>query len=151
MALISLVFQKVNHSKLPKLLERIELKAQIENNQKWWSSSSKFLNNDIEITSYILLTLLDSNTADDTKILPIIKWLIKQRNSLGGFSSTQDTIVGLQALTKFAGKYVNAGVSGEILIEFHAWDESDKEQSSGSFSIHKKDGLNLIGHKVCMK
>lgn len=34
--------------------------------------------------------------------LPILKWLINQRNELGGFQSTQDTFVGLKALAKFA-------------------------------------------------
>lgn len=32
----------------------------------------------------------------------IVKWLTKQRNSLGGFSSTQDTCVALQALAEYA-------------------------------------------------
>ncbi|TMW41279.1 hypothetical protein DOY81_013641, partial [Sarcophaga bullata] len=42
----------------------------------------------------------DSTKLDD--ILPIIKWLIAQRNSYGGFASSQDTVVGLTALIKFA-------------------------------------------------
>jgi len=29
---------------------------------------------------------------DKIKALPIVKWLTSQRNSLGGFSSTQDTV-----------------------------------------------------------
>nr|HID15150.1 hypothetical protein [Anaerolineae bacterium] len=30
------------------------------------------------------------------------RWLVAQRNAFGGFNSTQDTVVGLQALTAFA-------------------------------------------------
>ena len=30
------------------------------------------------------------------------RWLVSKRNSQGGFGSTQDTVVALQALTEFA-------------------------------------------------
>ena len=34
--------------------------------------------------------------------LPLVRWLSSQRNSLGGFSSTQDTVIALQALSAYA-------------------------------------------------
>lgn len=33
---------------------------------------------------------------------PVAKWMLQQRNSLGGFSSTQDTVVALEALSAYA-------------------------------------------------
>jgi len=36
------------------------------------------------------------------KAMPVMKWLMSQRNSFGGFHSTQDTVLGLEALSKFA-------------------------------------------------
>lgn len=33
---------------------------------------------------------------------PYFKWLLGQRNNKGGFVGTQDTVIGLQALAKFA-------------------------------------------------
>lgn len=54
----------------------------------------------VEITSYGLLALLEAGHYSDA--LPIIKWLVNQRNELGGFQSTQDTFVGLKALAKYA-------------------------------------------------
>lgn len=38
----------------------------------------------------------------DQSVLPILKWLLNQRNDLGGFEGTQDTIIGIEALAKFA-------------------------------------------------
>lgn len=54
----------------------------------------------VEITSYGLLALLEAGLYSDA--LPIVKWLVNQRNDLGGFQSTQDTFVGLKALAKYA-------------------------------------------------
>ena len=49
----------------------------------------------IEITAYAALALIDAKhpLANDA-----IKWIASQRNSLGGFSSTQDTVMALKAL-----------------------------------------------------
>lgn len=55
---------------------------------------------DIEITAYALLAY--SLERDLTVALAISRWLSQQRNSLGGYSSTQDTVIGLQALAEFA-------------------------------------------------
>ncbi|ESO00830.1 hypothetical protein HELRODRAFT_192438 [Helobdella robusta] len=43
-----------------------------------------------------------ANRGDLSRSPPVAKWLIKQRNSNGGFSSTQDTVLGLEALAMFA-------------------------------------------------
>lgn len=56
---------------------------------------------DLEITSYILTSRL-YNTNNVAELVPIAKWINSNRNSLGGFYSTQDTVVALEALSKFA-------------------------------------------------
>lgn len=63
-----------------------------------WYTKPNSIN--VEITSYGLLALLEAGLYSDA--LPIIKWLVNQRNELGGFQSTQDTFVGLKALAKYA-------------------------------------------------
>ncbi|XP_072173933.1 C3 and PZP-like alpha-2-macroglobulin domain-containing protein 8 [Diadema setosum] len=55
---------------------------------------------EVEMTAYALLTY--TLLGDIAYSLPIVKWLTQQRNSLGGFSSTQDTCVALQALSEYA-------------------------------------------------
>ena len=54
----------------------------------------------IETTGYATLALLEHG--DRLNASRSAQWLVSQRNSYGGFGSTQDTVVGLQALTQFA-------------------------------------------------
>jgi len=63
----------------------------------WWSYSRSKA---VEMTAYnvLTMTLLDQLP----EAVNAVKWLAKQRNSKGGFVSTQDTVVALQALSKYA-------------------------------------------------
>ena len=56
----------------------------------------------IETTGYALLALLKHE--DLPSASRAAKWLVGQRNALGGFGSTQDTVVSLQGLTAFSAK-----------------------------------------------
>ncbi|KAM4608152.1 alpha-2-macroglobulin-like [Discoglossus pictus] len=59
---------------------------------------------EVEMTSYALLAILSVpkvSTEDMTMATKIVTWLIKQQNPNGGFSSTQDTVVALQALSLY--------------------------------------------------
>ncbi|XP_021378251.1 CD109 antigen-like isoform X3 [Mizuhopecten yessoensis] len=55
---------------------------------------------DIEMTSYGLMVF--AHNGQFTEGLPFMKWITKQRNPNGGFSSTQDTVLALQSLSEFA-------------------------------------------------
>ncbi|XP_023031290.1 CD109 antigen isoform X6 [Drosophila willistoni] len=126
LAIALVALQLAKHPKSEKVIAKIETMAKQEDGRKWWSKAKEDStsndrrsywhprSNDVEITSYILLGLLEKYPAEAS--LPIIKWLISQRNSNGGFSSTQDTVIGLQALTKFA--YKTGSGSGTIDIDF---------------------------------
>ncbi|XP_041375995.1 CD109 antigen-like isoform X3 [Gigantopelta aegis] len=63
---------------------------------------------DVELWSYILLTYTEKNDIGNGRL--IMKWLSKQQNGNGGFMSTQDTVLGLQALSEYA---ILAGSSGQ--------------------------------------
>ncbi|XP_006901820.1 PREDICTED: alpha-2-macroglobulin-like [Elephantulus edwardii] len=60
---------------------------------------------EVEITSYVLLAYLTVKPAPSSEDLSeasrIVQWITKQQNPHGGFSSTQDTVVALQALAKY--------------------------------------------------
>ncbi|XP_039622768.1 C3 and PZP-like alpha-2-macroglobulin domain-containing protein 8 isoform X2 [Polypterus senegalus] len=62
--------------------------------------SQSVVSAEVEMTAYALLTY--TLLGDVATALPVVKWLSQQRNSLGGFSSTQDTCVALQALSEYA-------------------------------------------------
>ncbi|XP_077579366.1 alpha-2-macroglobulin-like protein 1 [Stigmatopora nigra] len=60
---------------------------------------------EVEMTSYVLMALLSGPTLTNFGLdysIGIVRWLTDQQNSYGGFSSTQDTVVALQALAKYA-------------------------------------------------
>ncbi|XP_074796491.1 alpha-2-macroglobulin-like protein 1 [Natator depressus] len=60
---------------------------------------------EVEMTAYVLLAYLslpNVSAADMATAAQIVRWLSKQQNPYGGFASTQDTVVALQALAKYA-------------------------------------------------
>nr|DBA26422.1 TPA: hypothetical protein GDO54_010687 [Pyxicephalus adspersus] len=73
---------------------------------KYWSTpqSANFYwqprTTDIETAAYALLSFHRQNRIADG--IPVMKWISQQRNQLGGYVSTQDTVMALQALSQFA-------------------------------------------------
>ncbi|MEW5804453.1 MAG: alpha-2-macroglobulin family protein [bacterium] len=68
----------------------------------------------VETSAYALLALIEHG--DKVNAGRAAKWLVSRRNSSGGFSSTQDTVVALEALTAYS-KGVQADVDLTIEIE----------------------------------
>uniref|UniRef100_A0A3B4ZQS6 Alpha-macroglobulin receptor-binding domain-containing protein n=1 Tax=Stegastes partitus TaxID=144197 RepID=A0A3B4ZQS6_9TELE len=68
------------------------------------SSSSETASLSVEITSYVLMAKLSASPSIDELgyASSIVRWLTRQQNYYGGFSSTQDTVVALQALALYA-------------------------------------------------
>uniref|UniRef100_F6U649 NTR domain-containing protein n=1 Tax=Ciona intestinalis TaxID=7719 RepID=F6U649_CIOIN len=54
---------------------------------------------DVETSAYALLAQVQQSDLDTTRSIAL--WLISQRNEAGAFRSTQDTVVGLQALAEY--------------------------------------------------
>uniref|UniRef100_A0A671K5H0 Alpha-2-macroglobulin-like n=1 Tax=Sinocyclocheilus anshuiensis TaxID=1608454 RepID=A0A671K5H0_9TELE len=74
----------------------------------------------VEISSYVLLAALtaDSLTSADLGFANrIVSWLVKQQNAYGGFSSTQDTVVALQALSLYATKVFSSDGSSTVTVQ----------------------------------
>ncbi|XP_005739093.1 CD109 antigen-like [Pundamilia nyererei] len=72
-----------------------------------WSSSAgsrsrnqKLPSAQIEMASYVLLAHINRGSLFDG--ITQMKWLSTQRNHLGGYGTTQDTVVALQALASYA-------------------------------------------------
>ena len=72
----------------------------------------------VETTGYALLALVERG--DLLNAGRTAKWLAGQRNAYGGFGSTQDTVVGLQALTAFATKS-RADVDATVTLRSGDW------------------------------
>ncbi|GIY59393.1 CD109 antigen [Caerostris extrusa] len=73
------------------------------------SASYKPQSQDVEMTAYALLTY--TVRGDVAGSLPILRWLISQQNEFGGYSSTQDTVVGIQALAALGMRLASTSIS----------------------------------------
>ncbi|XP_038548727.1 alpha-2-macroglobulin-like [Micropterus salmoides] len=73
----------------------------------------------VEISSYVLLAKLSgSPTAEDLgAATSIVRWLTGQQNYYGGFSSTQDTVVALQALALYATAVFSTKGSSTVTVQ----------------------------------
>jgi CD109 antigen len=92
----------------------MELAQEVENGLYWGSSDDIVplepekeplyhdhnQNIDVEATGYATLALIQHGDAFNAS--RAAKWLTSQRNANGGFGSTQDTVVALQALTEYS-------------------------------------------------
>ncbi|KGL79418.1 Ovostatin, partial [Tinamus guttatus] len=94
---------------------------------------------DVEITSYVLLALLykpKRNQEDLTKASEIVQWIIRQQNPYGGFSSTQDTVIALQALAAYGEATYNSVTQNVVKI-------SSKKHFEKIFIINNENRLLL--------
>ncbi|MEQ2249308.1 hypothetical protein ILYODFUR_027936 [Ilyodon furcidens] len=73
----------------------------------------------VEISSYVLLAKLStSHTAEDLGYASsIVRWLTTQQNHYGGFSSTQDTVVALQALSLYSSLMFSPEGSSTVTVQ----------------------------------
>lgn len=144
--LTAYALQLAKHPSAAKQLEIMQSAAKTADDRMWWSASDHrsqhwwrwVTNGDVEITSYALLTLLEGELVGIDDLLSIVKWLVAQRNSYGGFISTQDTVVGLQALIGFAEKALyEPGIMNVQLLAKGSIERSE------SIKIDESNGLLL--------
>ncbi|XP_053870450.1 alpha-2-macroglobulin-like protein 1 isoform X2 [Malaclemys terrapin pileata] len=96
------------------LLQRLAQHSVSAGGQLYWQRKVKALPSpyrnqallaEVEMTAYVLLAYLslpNVSAADMTTAAQIVRWLSRQQDPFGGFSSTQDMVVALQALAKYA-------------------------------------------------
>ncbi|XP_006164927.1 pregnancy zone protein [Tupaia chinensis] len=94
---------------------------------------------EVEITAYVLLAYLTAQptpTSEDlTSAMHIVNWITKQQNSQGGFSSTQDTVVALHALSRYgAATFTRTEKAAQVTIQ-------DSQSFSTNFQV---DNNNLL-------
>ncbi|XP_036890205.1 CD109 antigen [Sturnira hondurensis] len=107
LALVTYALSLVGSPTATEALHLLTGRAEQEGGMQFWVSSVSRLSEswqpsslDIEVAAYALLShFLQRQVAEG---IPVMRWLSRQRNSLGGFASTQDTVVALKALSEFA-------------------------------------------------
>ncbi|XP_076081497.1 CD109 antigen-like isoform X1 [Mytilus galloprovincialis] len=102
-----------NSSYFDAVFKKLGTHAVVIDDMKYWTYASSFTSNgnawsssymqsisiDIETSAYALLAYTGRNLPLDG--YHVMKWIITQRNSNGGFASSQDTVVALEAITEF--------------------------------------------------
>uniref|UniRef100_A0A3B4UFB2 CD109 molecule n=1 Tax=Seriola dumerili TaxID=41447 RepID=A0A3B4UFB2_SERDU len=110
-------------------------RAEMRDGVPTWSSPDVGLSSswqprsaDVEMASYLLLAQYKLGHVADG--LGLMKWLSQQRNHRGGFGSTQDTVVALQALSTFA------ALGGSHDFDLTVRVNTDASTAPASFHIH---------------
>ncbi|XP_052431625.1 alpha-2-macroglobulin [Carassius gibelio] len=123
-ALLAYTFSLANDTDTrQQLFKKLEDVAISDGSHLHWSQSASADDSDslaVEISSYVLLAVLSADsltTADLGFANRIVSWLVKQQNAYGGFSSTQDTVVALQALSLYATKVFSSDGSSTVTVQ----------------------------------
>nr|XP_055052356.1 alpha-2-macroglobulin-like [Misgurnus anguillicaudatus] len=123
-ALLAYTFSLANDTDTrQQLLKELENLAISEGSQLHWSQSGSVDDSgslSVEISSYVLLAVLTSDSVTTVELgyaNRIVSWLVKQQNAYGGFSSTQDTVVALQALSLYATKVFSSDGFSTVTVQ----------------------------------
>ncbi|KAK9891011.1 hypothetical protein WA026_013344 [Henosepilachna vigintioctopunctata] len=127
-----------------KLLGRLLNIASRKDNMIWWSMKDESGSEatDIEVTSYVLLALLDYNTKENlAHAHSVVRWLTTKIGPNGGFKSTQDTVVALDALSKYSAAIASTEINLDI--------EINAERQHLNYKIRNEDRLKT--KKIALK
>ncbi|KAK2881132.1 hypothetical protein Q8A67_018400 [Cirrhinus molitorella] len=134
------------------LFKKLEEVAISEGSQLHWSQSASADDSDslaVEISSYVLLAVLSTDsvtTADLGFANRIVSWLVKQQNAYGGFSSTQDTVVALQALSLYATKVFSSDGSSTVTVQ-SAGDTHHFDVNQDNKLLYQEKQLQIVPDK----
>ncbi|XP_029699093.1 alpha-2-macroglobulin-like protein 1 [Takifugu rubripes] len=123
-ALLSYTFTLAGDQEMrSKLITYLHQKSSAKGSTRHWDragASGKGLDSlEVEMTSYVLLALLSGPALPEFGLdysSGIVRWLARQQNPYGGFSSTQDTVVALQALAKYGAATYSAEGSTTVTV-----------------------------------
>jgi len=121
MSVAAYALQLAKDSHADEVLKNLNAKSITDSERKYWNTRNSNEKNyypssiDTEITGYAMLANFHADRTDD--VVPVLKWLLQQRNERGGFQSTQDTIVGLQAIVAIAEKVTGSSTDPDIKID----------------------------------
>lgn len=87
------------------------------------------------------MAILESGQFSDG--FPYFKWLLNQRNNKGGFISTQDTVMGLQALAKFAERISIRDNNIQIIVK-----ADNLLNNTTNFNVNPENALIYQSHEL---
>ena len=87
----------------------------------------------------------------DSEAVPIMKWLVAQRNDKGGFQGTQDTVVGLQALAKMASKIHVPNSNVDVSLKYNDGAETKINVNKDNSMVLQKFELPSNTREISVK
>ncbi|XP_043115190.1 alpha-2-macroglobulin-like protein 1 [Puntigrus tetrazona] len=113
-ALLSYTFTLAGDEQMRQsLVSNLDQQAKREGVGRYWSLGNNAQPTgsvEVETSAYVLLALLSGPSLPGFGLnysASVVHWLTKKQNAYGGFSSTQDTVVALQALAKYSAATYN--------------------------------------------
>uniref|UniRef100_A0A8C8M496 Alpha-2-macroglobulin-like protein 1 n=1 Tax=Oncorhynchus tshawytscha TaxID=74940 RepID=A0A8C8M496_ONCTS len=172
MALLSYTFTLAqNQDMRAKLITHLDKMSATSGGNRHWerpeASGTKTDSLEVEMTSYVLLALLSGPTMPGFGLdysTGIVRWLAQQQNPYGGFASTQDTVVALQALAKYGAatfspegaSTVSVSSAGGLKMEFTVnqnnrllYQEEQLREVPGDYNI-KAQGKSCVFVQIAM-
>lgn len=70
--------------------------------------------------------------------IPVMHWLVSQRNEQGGFASTQDTVVGIYALAKLAERITSGDNDVRVVAKYGRGAQTSININRGNTMILQK-------------
>jgi len=98
----------------------------------------------VEMTAYMVMNFVLRDEVP--KALESVKWLARQRNSQGGFVSTQDTVVALQALSKYSQEIGKTRL--DMSVDVTEKNEGEAENKLNTFTLNEDNSLLLQTQKL---
>nr|XP_050045323.1 pregnancy zone protein-like isoform X7 [Dermacentor andersoni] len=135
------------HESAKEYLEKLESIAVHKGGLTYWSNAGKkgpSVSADVETAAYAVLAYLKLNPQENlNKAQPIVRWMATKRNSRGGFLSTQDTVLGLQALSAFATFVSKDPVDITVKVDGNDVSESYDLKEDTKLVVQEKKVVNL--------
>ncbi|XP_052896680.1 thioester-containing protein 1 allele S3-like [Anopheles moucheti] len=133
LSLVTYALMLNGHSMKDAALQKLLDKSTATNNgtERYWTTNS------IETTAYALLSIVLAEKYLDG--IPVMRWLVNQRYVTGSFPRTQDTFVGLKALTKLAEKISSSRNNYTLQLKFRNASRHFHINSQNNNIIHIKN------------
>nr|XP_053636062.1 alpha-1-inhibitor 3-like [Cherax quadricarinatus] len=104
LALEAYALALARHQDTPKVLQQLLNQAVMKTDTLFWkfpAKSGSSLGLAVETAGYAILAMMRNASRSDLLARKVVKWVTAERNGQGGFYSTQDTVVALQALSVY--------------------------------------------------
>uniref|UniRef100_A0A8C9QYB7 CD109 molecule n=1 Tax=Scleropages formosus TaxID=113540 RepID=A0A8C9QYB7_SCLFO len=149
LSLVAYALSLANSSKAKTALSELVRRADVQDGVMSWRTPGVGLvhhwqarSTDIETAAYVLLAMFTQGMVVEG--LSLMKWLCRQQNHLGGYGSTQDTIIALQALSCYA------ALSGADAIDLRITVNTTASRNETGFQVDSNNYLLLQSQKVTL-